>query len=267
MNDNLFMQSILRRVRTKYYKWTERSIHLPISQEIPTVRIGTPYGGWIVPENQLNDQSVCYLVGAGEDVSFDIGLTAKYGCPAHIFDPTPRAIQHVEQLKANLLTGAKTACATSPDGFYPIYPPELSAQLHMHPYGIWNEDTVLRFFSPPNAAYVSHSIVNLQQSEHFIEVPVKTLKTVMQELGHTRINLLKIDIEGAEYQVIESIIQDKIDIETLCIEFDESAANHFDGKYISRIENALKSLINIGFTIIAKESNCHNYTLFNRRNA
>lgn len=259
------MQSILRRARTRFYKWTERKINLPIAGNIPTERIGTPYGGWIVPVQFLDDQSVCYLVGAGEDVSFDLGLAHRLGCPVHIFDPTPRAVQHVTLLKSNLEKSQKTACATSPDGFYPVYPPQTASLLHMHPYGIWNEDTVLRFYSPPNEAYISHSIVNLQQSDRFIEVPVKTLRTAMRELGHGRVNLLKIDIEGAEYQVIESLIQLEVEVDVLCIEFDESAANHFDGHYMDRIENALKSLMDAGFVIIAKESNCHNYTLLHKR--
>ena len=43
----------------------------------------------------------------------------------------------------------------------------------------------------------------------------------MQENGHTRIDLLKMDIEGAEYRVIDEIIARKIPIRWLCIEFDQ----------------------------------------------
>jgi hypothetical protein len=259
------MQSILRRIRTMFYKWTEPSFKLPIHTEIATERLGTPYGGWIIPSNRLNANAICYLIGAGEDVSFDLALIDKFNCPAHIFDPTPRSIQHVQQLRQNITEGKKTACATSPDGFYPAYPASLAPKIELHPVGIWNEDTTLRFFAPPNDAYVSHSLVNLQQSDRFIEVPVERLKTVCAKLGHTRIDLLKMDIEGAEYQVIESIIADKIEIDILCIEFDESAAHHFDGKYMQRIAGALTSLIEFGYIIVAKESSCHNYTLLHQR--
>lgn len=259
------MQTILRRIRQKFYKWTERKLNIPIDSSVPTERLGTPYGGWIIPKNILNADSVCYLVGAGEDVSFDLAVAAAFGCPVHIFDPTPRAVAHVELLKQNLAKSIPTPCATSPGGFYSVYPPHIADLIHMHPIGIWNEDTQLRFFTPANEAYVSHSIVNLQQTENFIEVPVRRLDSMMRELGHQRINLLKIDIEGAEYQVIESIIQTKTAVDILCIEFDESSANHFDGKYLTRIEQALFSLISAGFTVIAKEANCHNYTLLHNR--
>lgn len=259
------MQSILRRIRTKYYKWTEPSFSLPIHAEIPTERLGSPYGGWIIPQNKLTSDSICYLVGAGEDISFDLALIEKFGCQAHIFDPTPRAVEHVKTVQNNIAKNVRSACRTSPTGFYPDYAPSIAEKIHLHPVGVWNEDTRLRFFAPANEAYVSHSLVNLQHTAQFIEVPVERLKTIAERLGHSRINLLKIDIEGAEYQVIESIVEGHLEIDMLCIEFDESAANHFDRKYMQRIINALTSLLGVGFIIIAKEQDCHNYTLLHQR--
>lgn len=255
------MQTMIRQIRRRFLKWTERKLNIPVEALAPTERIGTPYGGWIIPENRLKPDAVCYLVGAGEDVSFDLGVAAKYGCPVHIFDPTPRAVAHVEGLVQNLKQGLPTKCGTSPTGFYPEYPPALAEHLHFHPLGIWNEDTTLRFFAPQNDAHVSHSLVNLQHSDRFIEVPVRRLSGLMQELGHPKIDLLKLDIEGAEYRVIQSLLEDNIEVGILCIEFDESAANHLDTKYLQRIEESLKALLAAGFRVIAKEPDCHNYTL------
>lgn len=259
------MQTILRRARTKFLKWTERKLSIPIEPIVPTERIGTPYGGWLIPENWLAPDSTCYLVGAGEDISFDLGVAAKYNCDVHIFDPTPRAVAHFEEVVQNLKQNKPAQCNTSPSGHYPIYPPALAGRLHFHPLGIWDEDTTLRFFAPQNEAYVSHSLVNLQRSERHIEVPVRRLSGMMQELGHERLDLLKLDIEGAEYQVIRSILEDDTPIDILCIEFDESAANHLDTKYLDRIEEALQSLLKAGFRVVAKESECHNYTLVHQR--
>jgi hypothetical protein len=259
------MQDIVRQIRRRFIKWTERKLRLPGGISMPTERIGSPYGGWIIPSGKIDSHAVCYLVGAGEDVSFDLGLAAKYSCTVHIFDPTPRAIAHVNQLKKNLESGAVTSCTTYPTGFYPTYPPSLAGQLIMHPVGIWNEDTVLRFFAPQNEAYVSHSIVNLQKTEHAIEVPVRRLSGIMNELGHAKIDLLKIDIEGAEYQVLESIIRDNIPVDIICVEYDESAGNHFDKNYMDRIENSLLGLIQSGFHVIAKEPDNYNFTLIHDR--
>jgi FkbM family methyltransferase len=255
------MDNFLRKIRTRYYKWTERTIKLPIDTSIPTERLGTGYGGWIVPRGIFNANSICYLVGAGEDLSFDVALAEKYHCATHIFDPTPRSVTHFTDLQKAIIKGKPMPLANTSTGFYPSINPETAQFLHFHNYGIWNEDTTLKFYSPPNEAYVSHSIVNLQKTDKFIEVPVQRFSSTMRRLVHAKIDLIKLDIEGAEYQVIESILKEKIKVKVLCIEFDESAANHFDGQYIDRIENALKCLIEAGYNLIAKEPDCHNYTL------
>src|SRR3990167_849454 len=63
------------------------------------MRLGTQYGGWIIPKNHtLTGDSICYLAGAGEDISFDCALAKQFGCNVRIVDPTPRAIRHFEDL-------------------------------------------------------------------------------------------------------------------------------------------------------------------------
>jgi FkbM family methyltransferase len=259
------MSDLLNSIQRRWLKWTERQLRVPVRTDLPTERLGSTYGGWIIPAGLLDAQSVCYLVGAGEDVSFDLALADHYGCVVDIFDPTPRAVQHVEQLKHNLISGQRTVCSTAEGGFYPEYKPALADKIRLHPVGIWHEDATLRFFAPKNEAHVSHSLVNLQQSDKAIEVPVRGLSGVMKELGHARISILKLDIEGAEYQVLESVLNHKIEVDALCIEYDESHLNHLDRHYIDRIEGSLKALNNAGYHIIAKEPHCHNYTLLHQR--
>ena len=40
-----------------------------------------------------------------------------------------------------------------------------------------------------------------------LEVKMKRLQTIMQELGHIRIDILKMDIEGAEFEVMNEIME------------------------------------------------------------
>ena len=77
----------------------------------------------------------------------------------------------------------------------------------------------------------------------------------MGELGHTYIDLLKIDIEGAEYVVIESIIREKINIKCLCIEFDEFAGANKENNdnitaSIEKTNRTISLLQEIGYEII-----------------
>src|SRR5690606_25746429 len=82
-------EAILQKFRTKWDEYRlqfnrDKSHHLH-------EKLGTRYGGWYVPSDLLNAQSICYCIGAGEDISFDIELINRFDCHVYTFDPTPRA--------------------------------------------------------------------------------------------------------------------------------------------------------------------------------
>jgi hypothetical protein len=68
----------------------------------------------------------------------------------------------------------------------------------LHPIGLWNEDAVVTFYAPINPAQDSYSFVRLRGTSEAgaVEAQVRRLTTVMKELGHTHVDLPKIDIEG-----------------------------------------------------------------------
>ena len=47
------------------------------------IRFGTSYGGFYYPENlpKLNENSIIYCVGAGEDITHDVILSYKTNSP------------------------------------------------------------------------------------------------------------------------------------------------------------------------------------------
>jgi FkbM family methyltransferase len=196
--------------------------------------IGSDYGGWIVPTRLLDSDSICYCVGCGEDISFDLGLIDSFGCHVYGFDPTPRAIAHVKDAAGG------------------------NQKYHFYDIGLWDKEDTLRFFVPKNPDHVSHSLLNLQKTEEYISVNVKRLSHLMKELGHQKIDLLKIDIEGAEYKVIESIIEDDINVRVLCVEYDE-CFNPLDAEYRDRIRKSVNSLIKNGYSLVCNQGN-GNYT-------
>src|SRR5437867_11219048 len=63
------------------------------------IKVGSDLGGWYIPTHLLNSNAVCYCVGAGEDISFDLELVGRYGCSVFTFDPTPRALKHLNSLR------------------------------------------------------------------------------------------------------------------------------------------------------------------------
>ena len=64
------------------------------------------------------------------------------------------------------------------------------------------------------------SALNLSYSQESIKGEVKTLPSIMAMLGHDHVDLLKIDIEGAEHTVIDSILKTETLPSQLCVEFD-----------------------------------------------
>ena len=78
------------------------------------------------------------------------------------------------------------------------------------------------------------------------------------EFFFTLDGLLIIDIEGAEYKVIESIIEDDIDVRVLCVEYDEYF-NPLDDGYIDRIRESANSLIRNGYSLVCAQGH-GNYT-------
>jgi FkbM family methyltransferase len=230
-------------------------------KRIDIERIGTTYGGWSIPVNLLNSDSVCYLAGAGEDISFDVGIVNKYNSRVYILDPTPRAYSHYELLIQNTQKGLNTNINNEPDQWYDLLPDNRD-KLNFLKIGLWSGSGEIKFFEPKNSSHVSHSALNLQNTQKYFIGKVKKLSELMKELNHDYLDLLKIDIEGAEYEVIKSIIQDKIQIKVICVEFDE--ANHrLDNKYLLRIITSLKALFRAGYRIIDYD-NKHNYTLIRK---
>lgn len=197
-------------------------------------QMGTEYGGWVVPVSLLDKNSICYCVGCGEDISFDISLIERFGCDIFAFDPTPRAIEYVKKTAGN------------------------SSQYHLFEIGLWDKEDELKFYVPKDSDHVSHSLLNLQQTEDYISVKVNRLKNIMQELGHSKIDLLKIDIEGAEYKVIETIVEDRLDITVICVEYDE-CSHPLDRKFKQRIRASIQSLLDRNYSLVYAQGN-GNYT-------
>jgi FkbM family methyltransferase len=87
-----------------------------------------------------------------------------------------------------------------------------------HSYGLWSSDTEMRFYAPRDPGHVSHSIANLQQTERFFVAQCRSLPSLMAEFGHDRLDFLKLDIEGAEYEVLRSMAENGISVKLLCVD-------------------------------------------------
>src|SRR5581483_9438634 len=142
------------------------------------------YGFWVVPAGLLGPDSRCYLAGVGEDITFDVALIARFGCTVHAFDPVPAARAYAE------------AAARHEPRFV------------FHPVGLWSSDTTLPLHAPAVEGHVSHSVTDLHGT---------------RKLGDERLDLLKISAEGAEYEILDGVAADDVDVRIICVEFAQPA--------------------------------------------
>jgi FkbM family methyltransferase len=236
-------------------------------------RYGTTYGGFYYPEKLegLNESSIIYCVGAGEDISHDIMLASQLNTKVYIFDPTPRAIDHVNHV-ISVINGEQEPSMSSRIGggapeIYWEYIKKYNineangGNLILHPYGIFTCNDVLNFYSPSNEEFVSHSLIREMKSDKCtIKVPVKRLDTVMAELGHSSIDLLKLDVEGCECDVINQMIGGNILPKYLSIDFD--LGWHGERlKDANKCVNTINNLKAAGYNILFNSESNYSFTL------
>lgn len=195
-------------------------------------RFGSQYGGWNVATESVTNNSIIYSFGIGTDASFDKALIERCNVVVHAFDPTPKSIEWVR--KQNL-----------------------SQAFVLHEYGLADFDGDILFYPPENPEHISHTILDRKETkENAITVPVKRLKTIMEELGHTAIDVLKMDIEGAEYQVIDDLIASKIYPKQILVEFH----HRFPNVGLQKTKNAINVLGKVGYCLFcvsqSKEEFC-----------
>lgn len=186
------------------------------------VRLGSEQCGWWVPDEAATAGTVAYCAGAGEDISFDLALLDR-GCVVRTFDPTPRAIAHVEALGVEDPSFA----------FIPV--------------GWWTEPGELRFYLPRDGRQPDLSLVNLQGTAEFVYGKVDRVATLMAELGDARVDVVKLDIEGAEYAVLDDLLRNGPLPAVLCVEFDQPAPPARTIDMVDRLDAAGYELARIDF--------------------
>ncbi|MFG6611614.1 FkbM family methyltransferase [Sulfitobacter sp. 1A12057] len=218
--------------------------------------LGSKHCGWTFVEHSTLANSIILSAGLGEDGSFDVEFAAKYNATVHIVDPTPRAIDHFRALIARAGLPPETEYSDSGTQSPESYDlcNVAADQIQLHEVAIWNERTKVKFYLPRSVNHVSHSIVNFQngyaKDTPFIEVDALPMTALLKKIGvkADHIALLKLDIEGAEIEVIESMLFEGITPKQILVEFDEFNAPTRHG--LARISRTHALLLDHGYKIV-----------------
>lgn len=174
----------------------------------PNVRmIGNYGGGFYLPKEIFcrgrQGHKIIYSVGIGENISFDEEILKVINADLYAFDPTPKAIDYINRNDINK-----------------------KENFHFYSYGLSDKNGEEKFYLPKNKSHVSASIVLYDgiDKDDSIIVTMKRLDTVISELKHKHINILKMDVEGAEFRIFEDFFSRKKgndSFDYLCIELHE----------------------------------------------
>jgi FkbM family methyltransferase len=207
---------------------------------------GDDYGGFYICPDMLSPppissdspgkKIIVYSCGVGEDISFDIAIMNDYDCKVFAFDPTPKSITWIKM--QNL-----------PDDFV------------FAPYGISSktEEQSLHLSNTPLDISASVYVHTYTDADDCVTVHMKSLADVAAEFHHTYIDILKMDIEGSEFDVIRNLPQNIV-FGQIAVEFHERFLNN--GKKV--LKEMFKILKKNNYNCFAVSKHGDEYSFINK---
>lgn len=178
-------------------------------------------GNYLLNKSLVNNMTVVYTFGVGESISFEEILSNQFHCKVFCYDPTSLAVNFMnnKDYDKNLI--------------------------YFKDYGIWNEDKKVKFYhqSNQNQKNTGGSITNLFENVSYDLLQCYKLKTLMKQNNHKNIDILKLDIEGAAFEVLYDLINDEIYPKQIIAEFEYSENDEIDYTKFNNWSDKLRKLI------------------------
>jgi FkbM family methyltransferase len=232
------MLSLARSARVLARIMTGRDVWVSAKPQGKLAWCGNPsYGGWKLPVDGIGGRVGVIDAGVGEDLSFSEDLISRYGASVVALDPTPKAAHYVHS-RGN---------------------PAIDFVNH----GLAPEDGKAIFYLPSNRNHVSGS---LNAENHLkggeLEVELSSLSTAISRLPECDTLIVKMDIEGAEFDLLGSADFQScaMEIDILCIEFHHRWPNFG----AARLRQAVEALEALGFSCVWRNTGTNEEFTFAR---
>ena len=162
------------------------------------LRLGRKFdGGYLVCSNALKQCENLITLGVGDDISFEIDFDKKKNSKIiQLYDHTVNNalfLRIIVKYFRRLIT--------------------FRTSMNNLTYSISNYINFLRFINKENVTLNKYKVVKIIKHNNEIN-----LRNIFQKINNNK-NLLKIDIEGSEYEIIDDIITYSSKIKMLIVEF------------------------------------------------
>ncbi|WP_258099932.1 FkbM family methyltransferase [Marinoscillum pacificum] len=180
---------------------------------------GTNYGGWKIPDDRIDDLDILLSAGIGLDMSFEIDLANSVpSLTVQMFDPTPLSVEHVSNYFKNSQTntptiingGHKRHHLDSENEHYKILPKEKLENFTFHNLGWSKTPEKFKFYLPEGKNMISYSTE--KKTDNYLICECKPVSDLLPQLQIQLSNksIIKMDIEGSEYGVIDDLRKNKL---------------------------------------------------------
>lgn len=181
------------------------------------------FGDWALSIEGLAAGQIVYAFGVGTDLEFEVGLIREFGLIVHAFDPSPESMRWVAR---QLLPEALL--------FHPWAVAERDGQLKLHARQQQGDE-----------APVMYSAVGQDRTGPTVQVEALSCGSIVARLGHRALALVKMDIEGAEYGALRSMLAAGLRPAQLLVEFH----HRFPSLGQQHTVQAVRSLSEAGYRI------------------
>lgn len=227
--------SAIRRLRRFALRAVGADPRLRTDARVRTELLGSSYGGWYVAVDLLPASPRVLSIGIGTDLTFDRIMIDRFGASVVGCDPTPIAAETV----------AQTGLPADRYAFLPVAVSDFDGRGTFEP--------VIEGTGPSGCYRLARTRAG---SGEAMAVDVRDIGSLVREHFPDGIDVLKMDIEGAEYEVVPALMESGARPAQILVEFH----HRFAGRGVGATLKAVEALRQAGYALVRLSDQGPEYT-------